>query len=125
MRSLEILLLSLVSMESLAYGPTAISRRSLIKAVTASTLVAPSIVVAEDVDIEDEQEILESINTIQDRDEPFSEFYFFRKRGSQWLKRRVEREKLSQRELEAKDKVNEENPFLEANNNAVDVASQH
>lgn len=122
MKSLQILLLSLFSMQSLAYGPTAISRRSLIKVVTASTLIAPSIVVAEEVNIEDEQEIVERNNTVQDRDELFSEFYFFRKRGSQWLKRRVEREKVSQRKLEANDKVNDENPFLEANNNAVDVA---
>lgn len=106
----------------LAYGPTSISRRSIIQNSIMSVLIAPTISLAEDSQqsIDDEPIMADNNSTDQGKDE-LPEFTFWRKRSHQYLKRRMEREK-KRSQNEKSDDTTEDMGLSSGVKNDVDIA---
>jgi hypothetical protein len=88
-------------MQSMSYGPSTMTRRSFTANVvvsTASTIIAPSLVFADEIQREEQNQgdIADENNcSLKPQGDQFADFRIWPRRRNNWLDRRVERERKS------------------------------
>lgn len=104
LKILHILTLAISLNHCLAYGPMEITRRSLLQHSIAPVLIAPSLAAAENYSQNiEEQESVKNTCEVNSH----NQFRLSHKRGTHWIQRRLEREKLAQMKVDEREKLAE------------------
>ena len=96
-----LLFITICFVQTLAYTPVPVPRRSMIQNTLSSAFVTSALILAA-------EEAQEKTSKNEDDYDALNEFRFWRKRGHQWIRRRIERENLAKsRDATENDKLAE------------------